>query len=168
VKALNIIAHSKGNQLVLDALDQMASAQGAPRGTHLVLASPDVDVDVAEARLANVPKIFDSVTLYANAFDRPLWASGGKARRIRAGSLLSDGCPLVVPDVFSIDSNKADFELLGLNHDAYMDAPPLLYDIGALFRYGVTNPNKRTSTLLPTKNPRGLVYYRLADGVRTG
>ena len=166
ITSLNIIAHSKGNQLVLDALDQMAQMPNPPSATNLVLASPDVDVSVATSRLKYVPSMFNSVTLYANAYDKALFVSGGKARRVRAGMLLTDGYPMIVDDVYSIDANRSDFELFGLNHDAYMDAPTLMYDIEALFKDNVPNPNKRTRTLRKVDTKERGIYYRLADGAR--
>lgn len=161
VTGLSVIAHSKGNELVLDAFNDLAiEAGGQRRAQHLVLASPDVDRAVAKDRLIQTPSFFESVTLYANAFDRPLLLSAGKSSRARIGGMMSDRYPFIMAGVDTIDAANTDFGWFGMNHDAYVDAPILMYDIAALLRKGVRPPNERSPVIQPRDCKRGR-YYRV-------
>lgn len=160
VSKLNVLAHSKGNELLLDALDFWAEGERGRCGQQLVLASPDVDVDFARQVIPRTSGLFDGVTLYANGNDRPLMISSGKASAPRAGGLLADGAPLIVSGADSIDATQAEFDIFGLNHDVYVDEPVLMYDILALFQRGTRPPDQRNPSLRPATSPRG-AYWRL-------
>lgn len=160
IDRLNVLAHSKGNQLVLNVFRTIAKARGSPGCDNLVLASPDVDVDVVEDRMQAVPGFVRNVTLYASKHDRPLTVSGGKAMRIRAGGIMSDGYPLILRSMDSIDAADSDFGYFGLNHSAYMDVPVLRYDLKALFARGVRPPDLRSPSIVAGACDRG-TYYRM-------
>ena len=158
ITSLNVVAHSKGNALALDVFADLADEVKSRKAKNLVLAAPDVDVDVAKGLLARAVNFFGVVTLYANGYDRPLLVSGAKAMGARAGGLLSDNAPLIVDFVDSIDAATTDFDLFGLNHDAYVDAPVLMYDLLALFKRGVRPPDKRSPTIRSVSCARGVFY----------
>ncbi|MCW2783273.1 MAG: hypothetical protein JWR35_3722 [Marmoricola sp.] len=161
LKALNVVAHSKGCQLVLDAFAELAQeAGGERRAAHLVLASPDVAENVAADRLLRVPAYFASVTLYANAHDRPLVVSEGKAKRPRVGGLMRDGAPFIAAGMDSIDAGETDAEWFAFNHDAYVDAPVLMYDLEALLKRGVRPPDMRSPVIRPQTCERG-PYFKV-------
>jgi hypothetical protein len=44
--------------------------------------------------------------------------------------MMSDIHPLITADVDSIDAANTDFDCFSFNHDAYVDAPVLMRDIG--------------------------------------
>src|SRR5262249_19109638 len=105
VKNITVIAHSKGNDLVLRTLAELAQSEPAKlsgRIAHLVLASPDVDRDVARSLIGKLTPLVGDVTLYANSRDIPLIISACVGSGLlncdvpRAGALLADGTPLVV------------------------------------------------------------------------
>lgn len=159
VTALNVVAHSKGNELVLEAFHDLAvEAEGQRRAQHLVLASPDVARSVAKDLLTTAPSFFSSVTLYANAYDRPLLLSSGKASRARIGGMMSDHHPFIAEGVDTIDAANTDFEWFGFNHDAYVDAPVLMYDLAALLKKGVRPPDERSPVIRPRDCRRGRYY----------
>lgn len=162
VTALSVVAHSKGNELVLDAFANLADEmRGQRRALHLVLASPDVDEAVAEDRLHRASAFFQSVTLYANPYDRPLVLSGSKAGRARIGGVMEDSHPYIAANVDTIDAADTDSDWFGFNHDAYVDAPILMYDLGALLKRGVRPPDHRSPVIRPQECDRGQ-YYRVA------
>jgi len=159
IPQLNIVVHSKGGELVLEALADLARENPKQRrAEHLVLASPDVDRVVAEGLLKAVPDYCKSVTLYANAHDRPLVLSRGLALRERIGGTLKDRFPFIADGVDTIDAANTSFDWFGLNHDAYVDAPVLMYDLAALLKRGIRPPDLRSPVIRPERCDRGLFY----------
>lgn len=163
VTRLNIIAHSKGNDLMLQTLQLIAAGRETLTDGELVMASPDVDATVAEQIIPALVGLFHGMTLYANDHDRPLRISRVKAGGVpRAGGLLPDGAPLIVDGADSIDAGDSDFAWFGLNHDAYVMAPALRYDIKALFERHTRPVHHRTPTFLLRDQPR-TPFWRPAE-----
>ncbi len=89
VEGIDIFAHSMGNWLTLETLRQLAIANDQrtlKRLGTIVLAEPDVDMDVFTTQLARLGTLKSHISLYASKDDRALELSrrlfGGK---IRAG-----------------------------------------------------------------------------------
>lgn len=162
VKKLNIIAHSRGNNLVLTTLARLAREQSRLAQDccgQLILASPDVDSDYAANLLPELMPLFEGVTLYANQHDRALLISQRKAGGVpRAGQLQLDGAPLILRGLDSIDASQA-FRPFELNHDTYVTSTTL-FDIEALIERAVRPPDLRTPSLRPIHAARG-DYWRL-------
>ena len=87
VGEIDILAHSMGTWLVMETLRQMAI-----RDRHIpakiddvILASPDIDVDVFENELADMRKKAPKITLFVSREDRALaasrWVWGSDGRR---------------------------------------------------------------------------------------
>ena len=74
VGEISILAHSMGNWLTMEALRQMAIRDGhvAPKIKNLMLAAPDVDVDVFKRQLADIGPNSAQVTLFVSQDDRAL------------------------------------------------------------------------------------------------
>jgi esterase/lipase superfamily enzyme len=168
VKNLTIIAHSKGNDLMLQALAALAQSEPtklAGHISHLVLASPDVDRDEARSLIAQVAPVAKDVTLYANSKDIPLIISAClnsglfKCDVPRAGALLADGAPLVVRPADSIDASAASFDLLGFNHNAYVYDDFLRSDLLKLVQ-GQRPPDTRSALLKRHFNKEQAAYWR--------
>ena len=168
VKNLTIIAHSKGNDLVLESLARMARAAAldgsrrqGPRDPfdQLILASPDLAEDLAHQLIPEVTPMFKGVTLYANNRDIPLFISrfvNGLNFTPRAGQLSSDGLPLREKGVDSIDGTAGDFAFLSLKHDAYVADQSLRNDVRKLIQTGIRPPEQRSPGKLipiPATNP---------------
>ena len=90
-KSVSIIAHSMGNQPVMDVLRDMKSS--APPGvaiSQVILAAPDVDADNFTNLAQAIKGFAKGVTLYASANDRALAGVaqllGQLSRGRRAGS----------------------------------------------------------------------------------
>ncbi len=144
-KTVSIIAHSMGNQPVLQILRDLRYRK--PEGiaiSEVILAAPDVDRDSFE----NIAKEIDGLakgglTLYAAGNDRALSVSrrfnGGIPR---AGDVPETG-PLVLSGVDTIDVTAAGTEGLHLNHSSYAENNALLSDIGLLIQTGERPPHKR-------------------------
>lgn len=74
VGEITIMAHSMGSWLTVEALRQMAIRDGrvAPKIQNVILASPDLDVDVFGRQLAEIGKKRPKFTLFVSQDDRAL------------------------------------------------------------------------------------------------
>lgn len=88
-KELNILAHSMGNRVVLLALNKLYSENRIPSNAKirkLVLAAPDVDINLFGAIMARLNKMIGRTTFYYSSKDLALWASSKDHPMNRAGS----------------------------------------------------------------------------------
>lgn len=144
-KSVSIIAHSMGNQPVLQILRDLKYRK--PDGiaiSEVILAAPDVDRDSFENIAKEIKGMAKGgLTLYAAGNDRALSVSrrfnGGIPR---AGDVPETG-PLVLSGIDTIDVTAAGMEGLHLNHSSYAENNALLSDIGLLIQTGERPPHKR-------------------------
>jgi esterase/lipase superfamily enzyme len=83
VREITILAHSMGNWVTLEALRQMAIRNGAiaSKITQVMLAAPDVDVDVFARQIAEIGPKRPPFTLFASTNDEAL----GFSQRLAGG-----------------------------------------------------------------------------------
>ena len=158
-KSVSIIAHSMGNQPLMDVLRDMKSA--APPGvaiSQVILAAPDVDADNFTNLAQAIKGFAKGVTLYASANDRALLVSRNFWGNYRAGDVPAGG-PLVLPGVDSIDVTAATTDAFAINHSGYAENNKLLQDIGKLILNGLRPPDLRLSNLKKVPTDRG-DYWR--------
>jgi|GEM_PF-493425 esterase/lipase superfamily enzyme len=158
-KSVSIIAHSMGNQPLMDVLRDMKSA--APPGvaiSQVILAAPDVDADNFTNLAQAIKGFAKGVTLYASANDRALLISRNFWGNYRAGDVPAAG-PLVLPGVDSIDVTAASTDAFAINHSGYAENNKLLQDIGKLILNGLRPPDLRLSNLKKVSTDRG-DYWR--------
>ena len=90
-KSISVIAHSMGNQPLLDVLKDMKSA--APAGvviSQVILAAPDVDADNFVNLAHRIEGFAKGMTLYAASNDRALIISRNFWQNPRAGDVLGN------------------------------------------------------------------------------
>lgn len=77
IAEVTIMAHSMGSWLTMEALRQMAIRDGrvAPKIKNVILASPDLDVDVFGQQLEEIGEHKPSMTLFVSRDDRALQLS---------------------------------------------------------------------------------------------
>ena len=132
-KAVHVVAHSMGGQLLLAALKEWSSQgpMAAPELAEVVFAAPDVDAQEFKDCAAASSDLVSRLTLYASSTDRALQASRLRHRRPRAGET---GVDLVVAStVDTIDASEVDTSLLG--HAYYAENRSLIGDLFYLIRY---------------------------------
>ena len=154
-KSVSIIAHSMGNQPLLDVLKDMRS--GGPETVainEVILAAPDVDADNFANVAQRIEGIAKGVTLYAASNDRALIVSRNFWRNPRAGDVPAAG-PLIVPGIETIDVTAASTDSFALNHSGYAENNDLLQDIGKLILSGLRPPDERLQALKRTSSPKG-------------
>ncbi|MBA8840932.1 alpha/beta hydrolase [Ochrobactrum sp. RH2CCR150] len=149
VKDVSILAHSMGNWLALESLRQMAirNKHLPEKFSNVMLAAPDVDVDVFRQQIADMGKQHPQFTLFVSrddkalAFSRRVW--GGVSR---LGSIDPEQAPykqeLADSKIRVIDLTKikvAD----GLNHGKFAESPEIVRLIGARISQGQTLTDSR-------------------------
>jgi esterase/lipase superfamily enzyme len=160
IETLHIIAHSMGNFVVLDALNALANAGTLPKLSEIVMAAPDVDIDLYKALAANIRPWARGMTLYASANDKALVISRGAAGKPRAGDVFNGG-PILLPNIESIDVSTIGAEMFGLNHNVFASNRSLIDDIGRLVLSGVRPPDQRSPQIRCV--PEGIIpphYWR--------
>ena len=72
-----MLAHSMGNWLLLESLRQMAIRDGSisPKIKNVLLAAPDVDVDLARQQIADMGPVKPAFALFVSRSDKALEVS---------------------------------------------------------------------------------------------
>ena len=154
-KSVSIIAHSMGNQPLLDVLKDMRSdGSEAVAINEVIFAAPDVDADNFANVAQRIEGVAKGVTLYAASNDRALIVSRNFWRNPRAGDVPAAG-PLIVPGIETIDVTAASTDSFALNHSGYAENNDLLQDIGKLILSGLRPPDERLQALKRTSSPKG-------------
>ncbi|TIT01408.1 MAG: alpha/beta fold hydrolase [Mesorhizobium sp.] len=149
IKEVSILAHSMGNWLALEGLRQMAIRNGGlpTKFKNVMLAAPDVDVDVFRTQIDDMGKQHPRFTLFVSQDDRALKVS----RRVwgdipRLGSINPELAPykeqLASNNVTVIDLTKVKSGDR-LNHGKFASSPQVVQLIGARMAGGQTLTDNR-------------------------
>ena len=151
VGEISILAHSMGNSLALETLRQMAIRDGrvAPKIRNVLLAAPDVDVDLAREAIVDMgPKTSrPSFTLFVSQDDRALAVS----RRVW-GSTARLGAINPEQEPYRTQLEQANVTVLdltklragdALNHGKVAASPEVVQLIGKRLAEGQTVTDSR-------------------------
>ena len=159
--SISIIAHSMGNQAVLNVLREFNSSPGSDAViSQLILAAPDVDTDNFANMAKSIEGLSRGVTLYASANDRALLVSRNFWRSYRAGDVPASG-PIVLPGIETIDVTAASTDIFALNHSGFAQNETLVKDMGKLIESDIHPPDARSDKIKPVSSPKG-GYWRLS------
>ncbi len=137
IKEVSILAHSMGNMLALEGLRQMAIRNGGlpDKFKNIMLASPDVDVDVFRSQIADMGNPHPQFTLFVSQDDRALAVSKrvwGNVERL--GAINPEVEPykdeLAENNITVIDLTKIHTDDK-LNHGKFAESPQIVQAIGA-------------------------------------
>lgn len=135
-KRIDIIAHSMGNWVTMEALRQLAITNDRDLDGKLgdvVLASPDIDVDVFKAQMRRYGKPDKPFILFLSGDDRALRISGLIAgNRPRLGGY-EDAADIAEYGVVAVDLTKVEAGD-ALNHAKFADNPTLVTLLGERLR----------------------------------
>ena len=136
VGEVSILAHSMGNWVTMEALRQMAIRNGSipPKIANVMLAAPDVDVDVFRSQIADIHGKRPRFTVFVSQDDRALAVS----RRVwgstaRLGAIDPDAEPyrteiaesgITVLNLTKLRSGDS------LNHGKFAESPEVVQLIG--------------------------------------
>jgi esterase/lipase superfamily enzyme len=149
VKEVSILAHSMGNWLALESLRQMAIRNdGLPaKFRNVMLAAPDVDVDVFGSQIADMGKQRPRFTLFVSRDDRALAVS----RRVwgnvsRLGAIDPEQSPykeeLAANGITVVDLTKIKAGD-NLHHTKFAESPEIVRLIGSRLSSGQTLTDSR-------------------------
>jgi len=128
---LDLVAHSMGNFLTMEAVRQAAllgQLNASRKMRHVILASPDIDVNVFETQLDHIPRSKRNVYVFISANDKALGISkflaGGVAR-------VGDADPEKLADlgVTVVDLSEVN-DTSSIHHTKFAEVPEVVQLIG--------------------------------------
>lgn len=134
---VDVVAHSMGNLLVVETLLRLKIRNEGALGKHLrrvILASPDIDVDLFESQLIEFPDVKDRVYVLVSADDKAL----GFSRRIAGGVSrvgASDPTALSRLGVNVIDLSEVE-DSTSVHHTKFASSPEVVQLIGRSIQQG--------------------------------
>lgn len=132
---IHILAHSMGNRVLLNAIDQLDDLSDGERPFgHVILAAPDVDIRTFVELVPEAALRSESLSLYFCSRDQALRVSQDIHFDSRAGQ-----GPVYLRELINIDATRADTSWIG--HAYYADEPRLLGDLKQLIQLGVKRPD---------------------------
>ena len=144
VQEVDILAHSMGNFLVLETLRQMAirDRRIPAKIDDVMLAAPDVDVDVFQNEILDMGEPHPKFTLFASRDDKALALSGwiwGSDARLGAIDPKSEPYRSRLAaehvNVLDLTDIKSDD---GVNHNKFVNSPELVRLVGKRWASGQT------------------------------
>ncbi|MGA0594999.1 alpha/beta hydrolase [Enterovirga sp. CN4-39] len=142
VGEINVLAHSMGNWVTLEALRQQAIRKGRvpEKIRNVMLAAPDVDIDVARTQVLDLGPRRPKITLFVSqddralAFSRLFWGSA-----VQLGAIDPEAEPyrtaLARANITAVDLtriNSGD----PLHHATFAESPDVVRSIGARLATG--------------------------------
>jgi len=158
IERINVIAHSMGNMLVVDALKSNAATAKPVKLEQLIMAAPDVDRAVFALAVPELHKLAKGLTLYVSSADKALRLSSTLAKFPRAGDVPNHG-PLSLPDVDTIDVTAVGNELFGLNHTEFAQNRSVMDDMRLLIDEGRRPPRLAQIRQVP-EYPEPVSFWR--------
>ncbi|MDR6634845.1 esterase/lipase superfamily enzyme [Phyllobacterium sp. 1468] len=144
VKEITVMAHSMGTWLAMESLRQMAIRDGRvqPKIKNVILASPDIDVDVFARQWNELGKDKPKITIFVSQDDRALKVSrliSGDVDRLGAINPAAEpyktkleAAGITVVDLTQIKTGD------GLRHGKFAESPDIVQLIGQRLVTGQT------------------------------
>lgn len=130
VEGLDIVAHSMGNFLTMEAIRGATNRKGfnsSGKVRNVILASPDIDVDLFAAQLRAIPPEQRRFYVLTSDDDRALSLSSKIARKPRVGQLSPDALSSLGVNV--IDLSQVE-DSSSIHHTKFTDAPEIVQLLG--------------------------------------
>jgi esterase/lipase superfamily enzyme len=144
VREVTVLAHSMGTWLAMESLRQMAIRDGrvAPKIRNVVLASPDIDIDVFARQFRELGDKRPNFTVFVSQDDRALAVS-----RLVAGNVNRLGQINPNEEPYRSAAEKAGITIVdltrlktgdSLNHAKFAESPQIAQAIGTRLAAGQT------------------------------
>lgn len=167
VSRINIIAHSMGNRVLTQALENYARdyLERHDRGDELefriLLVAADVERDIFAAANGVFDNLDANVTIYTSDTDRALHISGLVNQAKRLGDTDTNKPYIRAAQNYqTIDATAVTTQLFGIGHNYYSDNPTILWDM--MCTIGETDPQDRALEVARFGDlPDGEQYYRV-------
>lgn len=149
---IHIVAHSMGNRIVAEALEEIARLDTTVVFNQIVLAAPDIDAQVFEEQI--VPSIWPNAfrfTMYASSRDKALAASQKVHYLPRAGQ--SGPNLIVMEGLETIDASTVETDLIG--HGYFAENKRVIDDLFMILEH----QHPASDRNLRSRYKRGLQYW---------
>jgi esterase/lipase superfamily enzyme len=144
VKDITVLAHSMGTWLAMESLRQMAIRDGRidPKIDNVILASPDIDVDVFARQFVELGDHRPKFTIFVSQDDRALAAS-----RFISGDIDRVGSIDPTKEPYKTKLERAGINVIdltkvktvdSLNHGKFAESPQIVQLIGQRLAKGQT------------------------------
>ena len=136
VDEVSVLAHSMGNWLLLESLRQMAIRDGRvpAKIKNVLLAAPDVDVDIAREQIADMGPSKPAFALFVSRSDKALALSkdvwGSSARLGSIDPLKEPYHSMLVNEKIAVYDLTLLADQSGLNHNTFATSPEIVGLIG--------------------------------------
>lgn len=154
---IHILAHSMGTRALTNALKELSYLYDTPQFKNIILAAPDIDVEVFESNLyPHILKTAEKVTIYANSEDRALQISN----ELHDGRRLGEGGEniSVFKDMVTIDATGIDTSMLA--HSYFAEKELLVNDLREVVHKSLP-PQKRQNLIEKLKEK--LQYWKFSN-----
>lgn len=128
INKLHIVAHSMGNRALVDLVDKWST--GKNKIHTLILAAPDVDVDVIKSIESNF-SYYHNVTLYSSDSDMAVALSSIVHDNRRAGN---SSPPCVFNNIQTVDASSIKRPIFSLGHSYFADTMKVFTDMYYLLK----------------------------------
>lgn len=170
VDRINIIAHSMGNRVLTQALQDYAGDYLERHGRddlefRIILVAADVERDIFKQANAVFDNLDANVTIYTSDTDRALQISSVVNQAKRLGDT-DKNKPFIRSDerYLTVDATDVATELFGIGHGYYSDSPTVLWDI--MCAIDDTFPEDRSlREARYGDEPDGERYYRITGEI---
>lgn len=167
VSRINIIAHSMGNRVLTQALQDYASdyLEEHDRGDELefriLLVAADVEREIFDAANGVFDNLEANVTIYTSDTDRALHLSNLISQKKRLGDTDTNRPYIRAAQNYqTIDATAVTTQLFGVGHNYYSDNPTILWDM--MCTIAETAPRERALEVARFGDePDGAQYYRV-------
>jgi esterase/lipase superfamily enzyme len=130
IEGLDVVAHSMGNLVAMEAIRGIAwrgRFNTSRKLRNIVLASPDIDIDLFAAQLSRIPVEERNFFVLVSTDDEALALSQTLARRPRLGQIPAD--VLARMGVNAIDLSQVR-DTNSIHHNKFADAPEIVRLLG--------------------------------------
>ncbi len=137
-RKIHVIAHSMGNRAMLRVaatLNEVTSHRHIRFG-QVILAAPDVDVQVFSELAPAYASVAEHTTVYMSPYDKAVHASEALHAYPRVGC---GSVPLAPVKQFDYVVSYLDVDFFGTGHDYFASAAPFLADTKSLIYYGAAS-----------------------------
>lgn len=135
-RKIHVIAHSMGNRALLrvvaSALNDVTSSHAVHLG-QVILAAPDVDVQVFSELAPAYVRLADHTTVYMSPYDKAVHTSEALHAYPRVGC---GSAPLSPVEHIDYVVSNIDVDLIDTGHDYFASAVPFLANTKSLIYYG--------------------------------
>lgn len=158
---IHLLAHSLGNQVMLQALCKIAKRSNATRHNfgQVISAHADVSPEEFEKLTSCFDQQVEGITLYVNEEDTALRLRCAGLFKCRAGNKARGYSKADVIDTTQMSGGFFRTLSKGFDHDIFVRNPILFSDIARLILTGKRPVDRRTQEFRPKKDDKGHTFW---------